>query len=468
MPEISSITLMIKNINAKFFVQFNKMINRPNNSRRIFARFVWHFLLTTFIFSNFAFAQTISAPAEPRREQLLNGLKIMFFNEPNGESVTVKLRLNSGSAFDPQGKEGLMKLSANLLFDDGIRTLFTEDYGGSLVVTSNYDYVQINATGKSEHLLSMLDVLQNAVLNFAPTADRLAEERKKLLETIAERQKNPSIVADEAVAKRLFGNFPYGRSEFGTPESLAKIDRFDLVGVREKFFTSDNSILAISGNIQTAQTLRALKQFFGSWQKADKLVPPTFRQPDAPNQEMLKIEMPNVEKTYFRNAGKTFGRSNKDFFGTKVLTEIWKTQYCLNDESKRGELRYEPYLLRGAFTIRNIESEIAKNGELPIDSRNVCAFFLLNGKRFPQSITQNDLDSAKSKVVAEYQQKLQSTSSLADWWLDVETYKLTSVKDELSRLNSVTLADVQRVAETLQKEPMASVSVIKKVSEQKP
>ena len=443
-------------------------MNHPTNSRRISIKFVWLLGLTFFIFSNFAFAQ-LPETVEPRREQLLNGLKIMFFNEPKSEIVTLKLRINSGSAFDPLGKEGVMKLAARTLFDDGIRALFTEEYSGNLEVTSNYDFIQINASGRGEHLTAMLDILQNAVINFPPPAERFKEERAKLLAEVIERQKNPAIIADEAAAKRLFGSFPYGRSEFGTPETLAKIDRPDLVAVREKFFTSDNAVLAISGNIAATPTLRALKQFFGAWQKADKLVPATFRQPDAPKPETLIIEMPNIEKSYSRSARSVVGRSDKDFLATKIVTKVWQNKYCLDSESGRGELKYEPYFLRGVFVIRQTITT-SQSEQLPINtySRSPCGFiFLVNGKPSYPAITQNDFEVAKAKVVAEFQQKLQSNSSLVDWWLDVETYKLPTVKAEQQALQTVTLADVQKVAETLQNEPKAVVSVVKSGSEKK-
>ena len=47
-----------------------------------------------------------------------------------------------------------------------------------------------------------------------------------------------------------------------------------------------------------------------------------------------------------------------------------------------------------------------------------------------------------------------------DYWLDAETFKLASVKDDWQKYQSVTQADVQRVLERLQKEAVASVLVV--------
>ena len=39
-------------------------------------------------------------PREPEREQLLNGLRLLVWSQPNSPELLVKLRLNSGAAFD--------------------------------------------------------------------------------------------------------------------------------------------------------------------------------------------------------------------------------------------------------------------------------------------------------------------------------------------------------------------------------
>ena len=40
-----------------------------------------------------------SAP-EPQREELLNGLRVLFWQRPSDQQVFIKLRVHSGAAFD--------------------------------------------------------------------------------------------------------------------------------------------------------------------------------------------------------------------------------------------------------------------------------------------------------------------------------------------------------------------------------
>ena len=121
-------------------------------------------------------AQTAQRP--PRQERLLNGLKVLIWNEPSNDRVMIRLRIHSGSAFDQQGKEGTMKILAESIFpDEQTRTFFTEDLGGQLEVISNYDHIQINASSRADAFLTMIETIASAVAT--PTIDKSTTDTVK-------------------------------------------------------------------------------------------------------------------------------------------------------------------------------------------------------------------------------------------------------------------------------------------------
>ena len=89
----------------------------------------------------------------PESQELLNGLKVLFWPKPGSPDVLVKLRVHSGSAFDLAGKSGEMALLGDILFPDPeTADFFTEQMGGKLNVTVNYDSVTITMVGKADQL----------------------------------------------------------------------------------------------------------------------------------------------------------------------------------------------------------------------------------------------------------------------------------------------------------------------------
>jgi hypothetical protein len=414
-----------------------------NHSKRIA-----FLLIITLFAANFLSAQTL---VQPRQEKLLNGLKVLIWNEPKSEKVSLRLRIHSGSAFDPKDKMGTMALLADILFPtDQTKNFFEEDLEGTLEVTSNYDYIQINATGKSDEFLTILETVATAVSNPQITQENFIKVRDARLKTVEEMQKNPAYVADIAVAKRLLGDFPYGRPQAGTPESLKLIERADLLTAKDKFFTSDNATLAITGNVKPDFVPMAARRLFGAWKKSDKLVPATFRQPEAPQAGMPVLNSMVPKTSEFRLAMRGLARNDKDFYASQVLRKILENRFQRR-EGKKAFVRQEIHLLPGLFIFGVSEWNlglIKKEGNLialPVmdDYQN---YFLKD------TIKPEEFEKAKSDFLGESNKINQQ-----DFWLEVDTFKLTVPKTELQNAQNITIADTQRVLERLQKEPVATI-----------
>ena len=201
-----------------------------------------------FLSINSVFAQKAGS-ATPRQEKLLNGLKVLMWSEPKSDKVSIKIRIHSGSSFDQQQREGTMRLLADSIFPtDAAKEFFTEELGGSLDVTCNYDYIQISASGQADRVLDIIQTLATAVT--APTIDKetTIRLRNALLVKVTAMEKDPAYIADRAATKRLFGNFPYGRPEVGSSTSIPKIEFPDLLEAKQRFLGADNATLTITGN----------------------------------------------------------------------------------------------------------------------------------------------------------------------------------------------------------------------------
>jgi predicted Zn-dependent peptidase len=409
-------------------------------------------ILVLFQFASICSAQTAKF-SEPRQEKLLNGMKLLVWNEPGAEKITVKLRIHSGSAFDPLGKEGVMALLADALFpNESQKEFFAEDLGGSLDVTSNFDYIQINATGKSDQFLTIVETLATAVTNPQINKELTAKVVSARLAKVKELEKNPTYVADQAVAKRLFGDFPYGRAQAGTTASLEKIDFADLLFAKQKLLTADNATLAISGNVKPDLAYRAVRRYFGAWEKADKKVPATFRQPDAPKTGLPVFDSPLAKTSEFRFALRGLARNDKHFYASRILENILQNRLQLR-EGKKAFARQDAHLLPSYFIFGVSEwnlQNIKKDGDKIVSpvTDDYQNYFL------KAAIKQDEFANSKNEFIS----KMNGTD-VVDFWLDADTYKLVSAKTEWQAAQNVTLSDVQRVLEKLQKEAVAFVLV---------
>jgi predicted Zn-dependent peptidase len=370
-----------------------------------------------------------------------------MWSDPTADKVSVKIRVHSGSAFDPQGKEGVMYLLAQNFFpNEASREFFAEDLGGTLEIVNNYDYIQINATSKPESMVQLLDTLAQVVSN--PTIDKETTDSLKtvLLAKLDAAEKDPAYVADQAVAKRLFGKFPYGRPLLGTKESIAKIDFADLRFAKDRFFGADNATVAITGNFNSDLAFKAVRRYLGAWLKSDKRVPSTFEQPGVPPTELQMIPSPVTGMSEMRFAGRGYSRGDKDYAAANMLASIIENRIRAKvpeEYRQKTFVRNDAHILPGAFVvgISGVKDDSPNAGSINVGD--------LIAKSIGQPITEADIASAKP-----------SATDIATQWLDVDTYGLTPIKTGVTPL-SVTAADVQRVANEYNKRPMVSVVVTK-------
>src|SRR5687768_4204849 len=202
--------------------------------------------------------------AEPEREHLLNGLRLLLWLKPGSPDVILKLRINSGAAFDQSGKSGQMALLGDLLFPDPATIdYFTDEMGGKLDVSVTYDSITITMVGKASELEQIVEVLRNALLATQLIPEVVTRMRDARLKIQRDTAIVPARVADRAIAARLFGDFPYGRPAAGIPEDVARVDRADLMLARERFLNSNNATIAIIGGVTKARALRTLRQLLG-------------------------------------------------------------------------------------------------------------------------------------------------------------------------------------------------------------
>ena len=188
-----------------------------------------------------------------------------------------------------------MALFADILFpnQEQIKEFFADELNGSFEIVSNYDYIQINATGDKDKLLPILETVAQAVTQTQIDKETTAKVKLARLTKLKELETNPAYVADLAVRKQLLGDFPYGRATNGTTISLSNIDFADLLFARERFFTANNATLAITGDFKEDLANRAVRRYFGNWRKSEKIVPSTFALAEQPKTNFVMIESPS-------------------------------------------------------------------------------------------------------------------------------------------------------------------------------
>jgi zinc protease len=398
-------------------------------------------------------AATPQAPPDPVREQLLNGLPVLLWTRPGSPDLTIKLRIHSGAAFDLSGKAGEMTLLGDMLFPDpATLEFFTDEMNGKLDVDTDLDAITITMQGKAAEFDRIIEILRNALITTQLTRDIVARQRDRRIKIVRDTSISPSLVADRAIAQRLFGDYPYGRPTTGSPESLARIERPDLMLARDRFLNPNNATLTIVGGIEKNRAMRALRQLLGAWRKSEQVIPTTFRAPQPADSKTLIINGPADQTAEVRLAVRGLARSDADYNAANLLALVAQKRWLSAELSgKPFFVRHEAHVLPGIFLMG-----------ASVDSK-ATAGVIASAKKVIESLikvpaTAAEMEQARNELIVQINNRLAKPETMVDSWLDGDTFKLPPLNEQLQSLRSVTPADLQRLATRLfQQAPIASV-----------
>lgn len=404
-------------------------------------------LLSTAVFGQ------LTTETKPRREKLLNGLRVLIFRVPSADKVDVKIRIHGGAAFDPQEREGTMKLLAeSTVPNEAQRSFFSEDLGGSFDIRTTYDYIQVNASARPNEFLTMLEALATAVSQPTTDPETLAKLKLPLLEELRDLESDPKYIADNAAAARLLKTFPYGRPILGTSASIAEIDYADLIFAKDRLFTADNATVVISGNVDTTLAVRAAKRYFGAWLKSDKKIPSTFARPGEPDPSMEIISSPVDDRSEFRFITRGVAAGDAARHSAMILGIILDAR-IKEIHGETSFVRTSENVLPGSFLFGVSDwylGQIKKAGDA-IAVPDTTAY---QAEILDKPISDAEFSAAKARYITEL-----SARDTLDRWLDADTFKIADPRAEYEAAGRTSITNVREILAKIKQQPFTFVLV---------
>ena len=218
----------------------------------------------------------IAAPVEQR---LPNGLRIVLAERRGVQLVTAQLVVLSGSEVDPAERAGLASMTAGLLTKGTKQHSATqlaqaaESLGGALDSGAGWHQSEVAITVTVPKLDAALALVAEVVREPAFAPAELERLRTQSLDELKVAYSQPGTLAARAAQRLLYGSGAYGHPAGGTPASLAKITRAELVALHAARFRPDNAVLVLAGDIDAATALQLARRHFGAWKAAGDAAP---------------------------------------------------------------------------------------------------------------------------------------------------------------------------------------------------
>ena len=239
---------------------------------------------------------TIAAPVEQR---LPNGLRVVLAERRGVQLVTAQLVVLSGSEVDPADRAGLASMTAGLLTKGTRKHSATqlaqaaESLGGALESGAGWHQSGIAITVTVPQLDAALAIVSEVVRQPAFAPAELERLRKQSLDELKVAYSQPGTLASLASQRLLYGAGAYGHPAGGTPASLARVTRAELVALHAARYRPDNAVLVLAGDLDAEAALQLARRHFGAWKPgaaAPASAPMTANAPLAPT--VVAIDMP--------------------------------------------------------------------------------------------------------------------------------------------------------------------------------
>jgi zinc protease len=279
---------------------------------------------------------------------LPNGLRIVVANRAVTPLVSVALYVRSGAEVDPPNLAGLTDLTAGLL-DKGTTTRSApqiaeaaDALGGSLGSGAGFDNSQVSITVTTPKLGAALDLLADVVRHPTFAQEEIDRERKQMLDNLRLALSQPGSVARLVAARAVYGDGAYGHSAGGTPASLPRIQRADIVKLHEAYFRPDNAVLVFAGDVDLDHAVQAATQSFGDWKAPATPLPqaPAGQGKSSLASTTIVVDIPGTGQAAVSAVHRGIARDAKDYYAGVVADAVLGGSYSarLNEEIriKRG------------------------------------------------------------------------------------------------------------------------------------
>ena len=182
--------------------------------------------------------------------------------------VSLEFAMMGGATQDPADKAGLSMLLAGLL-DEGAGDLDSQAFQRAMdekAVEIHFRNDREHVSGRLRTLVKNLDRAAE-LLSLALNAPRFDEEpylrvREHANARLRHDANDPATVAARAWRGNAFAGHPYGLASEGTLETLAAIQRADLVQMARRVLARDNLVIAVVGAIDEAGAAALVDKVF--------------------------------------------------------------------------------------------------------------------------------------------------------------------------------------------------------------
>ncbi len=384
---------------------------------------------------------------------LPNGLQVVVVEHHEQPAISVKMLVKAGMAQDPAGKVGVATLVASLL-DQGTTTRSARQMaeavdaiGAEADAGAGTDMTFAYVTVMKDSFAIGLDLLSDMVRSPAFANEEFDRQRAQLLSALKVGYEDPGYIARMVFERLVYGFHPYAFPGNGTPDSVDRITRDDLVAFHQRYFAPNNSILAVVGDVAVDEAVAAAQKTFGAWAHRD-MAPAVTQNVPEPTRHIVVIDKPDAVQTAIRVGHVALARKNPDYLSADLAVRILGGE---GGNRLQQVLRMQRGLTYGASAdleafqqTGHIIAETDTRSAATVEALRVMVDEFYRLQR--DAVDPRELDEAKAFLAGSFPLSIETPDAIATRVLNAMFYGLPlgELQTFRERVNAISLDDIER------------------------
>ncbi len=251
-----------------------------------------------FIISSFLF----SFEGDKHDYYLPNGLKVIIYEKHTHPTIAVNVAYDIGSHDDPIGKKGLAHIMAKLM-DEGSKNYKRQEHLAIVESTGGWsgftwweleDFMEFRNISTSDNLELLLKLESDRMSSLLIDSESLKNAKSNVISIIEENMEDSFWEIKKAILSVFPKNHPYSFDRVGSLDDVETISIEDCQTTYDKYFTPNNAILVIVGDIDPLNSFNLITKYFGNIKPSESL-------PNNPNLKWEIIKNKNINVYEVKN-----------------------------------------------------------------------------------------------------------------------------------------------------------------------
>lgn len=385
------------------------------------------------------------------------GIKAWLVEDHSIPFVAIEIAFRGGASVDAPGKRGAIHLMTALLeegagdrdaveFAEAMETL-----AASAAFDVSDDAVMVGFRTLTENRDEAAGLLADALARPRFDMDAVERVRAQALSVIRSQENDPGSIAATEMARRMWGDHPYGSPLTGSTESVSALMREDLLDAHARVIARDRVIVSAAGDIDAAALGLLVDRILGglpAQATAPLPTPPELQLTGATT--VIDWDSP---QTVVRFAQQGLPIDDPDYFAAVVLNHIlggggFSSRLMDEIREKRG-LTYGV----GTSLSNQVLADSWGGGMATANDRTAEAVALLRETwaRLRDGVSEQELTDAKTYLTGEYPLRFDGNRRISGILAGMQLMGMTPdyINTRNDRVEAVTAADVRRVAQRM-------------------